>query len=250
MKKTIIVTSLIAAFNTPAYAEDTRSKAETKGFGIGAVVGAVLGGVPGLIIGAAGGALAAREAEAGKEIDAKEKELATVQSKAELNEQQLIEAEAKLKTLERKIVEQGSMNPASLTQRAAKTEGLRYASAIENGFALTVQFKTDSSDLEPRYLKQLEELAHAVSTIPSVQINLEGHTDHTGTKTHNKKLSEKRIAAVEALLNKSGIDKGRVQSIAYGKQYAVTDSQDKEARFFDRRVVITFKINKNVIASN
>jgi sortase system peptidoglycan-associated protein len=253
MKKTIIISSIIAAFNMPAYADSpshARNKAETTGFGVGAVVGTLLGGFPGLIIGAAGGAMAAREAHENKQIDSAETELAVIQSKADITEHELIETETKLKLLEKKLTERGVANQASLTQRASQTEGLRYASAIENGFAVTIQFKTGSSEIESRYRKQIDELAHAVSTMPAVQVNLEGHADCLGGEEANQKLSEKRVTSVEALFSNAGIDKTRIQSAAFGKQHSTATLKDNEGRFFDRRVVITFKINKNIVAGN
>ena len=89
---------------------------------------------------------------------------------------------------------------------------------------------------------ELDKLVKILQDNPTMEIELEGHTDIIGNPADNLKLSEDRVKAVKAYLIKKGINEKRVQIKAYGGTRPLkTDGTDEERRV-NRRV--EFKILK------
>ena len=105
-----------------------------------------------------------------------------------------------------------------------------------------VQFKTGSAVI----LKASDDLLFQVSVVLAehpeiVKLEVQGHTDNRGGKKYNKKLSEKRAAAVvKWLVKKGSVDAGRLSSQGYGMEEPLTDNDTAEGRQKNRRV--QFKI--------
>ena len=71
----------------------------------------------------------------------------------------------------------------------------------------------------------------------SMMILLEGHTDISGSKQANKKLSENRVFAVKRYLVERGIEADRIRLKAYGETRPLTYSRDEASKKRNRRVV-------------
>jgi OmpA-OmpF porin, OOP family len=105
-----------------------------------------------------------------------------------------------------------------------------------------VQFKTGSAVI----LKASDDLLQQVSAVlaehPEIlKVEVQGHTDNRGGKKYNKKLSDKRAAAVVKWLTKRGnVDATRLASHGYGMEEPLTDNDTAEGRQKNRRV--QFKI--------
>ena len=70
-----------------------------------------------------------------------------------------------------------------------------------------------------------------------LKLEISGHTDSTGDKAHNMKLSEARAqSVVKALVGSYGVDSARLSAKGYGdtKPVAPNDSDDNKAK--NRRV--------------
>jgi outer membrane protein OmpA-like peptidoglycan-associated protein len=64
-----------------------------------------------------------------------------------------------------------------------------------------------------------------------------GHTDNTGDKEHNAKLSDGRAAAVvQSLIKTYGIDAARLQAKGYGDAKPVGPNDTEDGRAKNRRV--------------
>ena len=92
-------------------------------------------------------------------------------------------------------------------------------------------------------LKKSYDILEQVGTIlkdhPEItKISVEGHTSSEGKAELNKKLSEKRAAAIVKFLTKKGIDKKRLTSAGWGseKPLAPLPEADEEQREKNRRV--------------
>jgi len=105
-----------------------------------------------------------------------------------------------------------------------------------------VQFKTGSAVI----LKASDDLLFQVAVVLSehpeiVKIEVQGHTDNRGGKAYNRKLSDKRAAAVVKWLAKKGnVDPSRLTSHGYGMDEPISDNDTPEGRQKNRRV--QFKI--------
>ncbi len=89
---------------------------------------------------------------------------------------------------------------------------------------------------------ELDKLVKVMQENPTMEIELEGHTDIIGNADDNMKLSENRVNAVKQYLVNKGIADKRIQTKAYGGTKPLkTDGTDEE-RQVNRRV--EFKILK------
>ena len=79
-------------------------------------------------------------------------------------------------------------------------------------------FAEDQSTLSPEAQETLRRQAQWLQQYPNVTIQVEGHADERGTREYNIALSARRATAAREFLIAQGVEKGRVSSIAYGKE--------------------------------
>ena len=72
----------------------------------------------------------------------------------------------------------------------------------------------------------------------NVYIEIQGHTDSTGTADYNQSLGEERADAVRLFLNEQGVALNRMNTISYGETAPVADNKTKTGRAQNRRVNI------------
>jgi len=78
-----------------------------------------------------------------------------------------------------------------------------------------------------------------VKKYPGAKIEVDGHTDSTGTDAYNQKLSERRAAAVkEYLIKEAGVDSSKITAVGYGVAKPVADNKTAAGRARNRRVEI------------
>lgn len=106
-----------------------------------------------------------------------------------------------------------------------------------------VQFETGSDKLLPVSFPLLDQVAQVMSENEQIElVEVQGHTDATGTAALNRKLSQKRAESVTKYLVGKGIAKTRLQSKGYGPDVPIADNGTPEGRDQNRRV--EFKIIK------
>jgi len=72
----------------------------------------------------------------------------------------------------------------------------------------------------------------------NVYLEIQGHTDATGSQDYNMKLGSERAEAVRRYLNKQGVALNRMSTISYGASEPVESNKTKEGRSKNRRVVV------------
>lgn len=102
---------------------------------------------------------------------------------------------------------------------------------------LDVQFASGKAALNSSYDTDMKEVVAFMQEHPSTKIEIQGHTDNTGSKTINKKLSQSRADAVKNHLVKLGADASRLTSVGYGDEMPVGDNATAEGRQENRRVI-------------
>ena len=65
---------------------------------------------------------------------------------------------------------------------------------------------------------------------------IEGHTDTSGPKVFNQKLSEMRANAVKEYLVKKGIDETRLSTVGFGEDKPAESNSTRKGRISNRRV--------------
>ncbi len=101
-----------------------------------------------------------------------------------------------------------------------------------------VLFDTGKSDLRSEAREALAKLTGIVLNYPSLKLNIEGHTDSTGSADLNQTLSEKRADAVRDYLIGQGLDARSLSALGFGMNNPVADNSTAEGRQKNRRVEI------------
>jgi outer membrane protein OmpA-like peptidoglycan-associated protein len=100
-----------------------------------------------------------------------------------------------------------------------------------------VYFDTDKADVKPESAAALDEVANLLKIDRSLKLEISGHTDNTGAKDHNMKLSQGRADAVMAVLvKKYGIDPKRLTAKGYGDTKPVAPNTSDDGKAKNRRV--------------
>jgi peptidoglycan-associated lipoprotein len=103
----------------------------------------------------------------------------------------------------------------------------------------SVKFPVDAHQLSQEAQARLDELAQRLKTEnKNVYLEIQGHTDATGSVAYNDKLGEERAEAVRRYLNEHGVPLNRMSTISYGKESPVADNGTREGRAQNRRVAI------------
>lgn len=102
-------------------------------------------------------------------------------------------------------------------------------------------FDHDSFTIKEESFSELNRLVKYLKS-NKYKIQIIGHTDSTGTKEYNLKLSENRAKAIVDYLVKNGIKKSRLSAIGKGDSEPVEREKTVESNALNRRVEI--KINK------
>jgi outer membrane protein OmpA-like peptidoglycan-associated protein len=101
-----------------------------------------------------------------------------------------------------------------------------------------VFFATGKANLEGNSRASLEELAAFLKENPKTTVQIQGHTDNTGSDKLNKGLSQKRADAVKGyLVEQLGVEPMRLSSYGYGEDRPVADNTTTEGREKNRRVM-------------
>jgi outer membrane protein OmpA-like peptidoglycan-associated protein len=74
---------------------------------------------------------------------------------------------------------------------------------------------------------------------PDLKVEIDGHTDSTGTAAYNMMLSEKRAKAVKEFMVTRGIDPKRLTTKGFGITKPAASNDTKEGRAKNRRVEFT-----------
>ena len=101
-----------------------------------------------------------------------------------------------------------------------------------------VTFDTDHYDLKPEFRPTLDRIAANLNQYPNSLIDVYGHTDSTGTATHNQILSENRARTVGDYLTTLGVSATRIRTQGFAATLPIADNATPEGRARNRRVEI------------
>ncbi len=96
-------------------------------------------------------------------------------------------------------------------------------------------FATGKSTLTKSSETELENLLKLMNDIPTLKIEISGHTDNVGSAKKNKILSERRAKAVVDYLIKKGVSKDRMVYKGYGFERPIASNKTKAGRQQNRR---------------
>ncbi len=107
----------------------------------------------------------------------------------------------------------------------------------------TVLFEFDRSDILPDFAAELDALygdmlAKLVQGKLEFEVQLDAHTDDTGSEEYNIGLSRRRGAAVSRYLTRKGVPRSSIVMNAYGKSRPAVSNETDDGRRLNRRVEI------------
>jgi len=129
------------------------------------------------------------------------------------------------------------------TERGAKVDSAGCVAVVEpvkrNVVLEGVNFETDRATLLPESTAVLDRVVQRLKEIPEVRVAVEGHTDSTGSASHNQALSEARATTVRDYFVAKGIAAERLIARGYGGTKPVATNDTPEGRALNRRVELT-----------
>jgi len=99
-----------------------------------------------------------------------------------------------------------------------------------------VTFATGKSDLTPESQEALKPVAASLAARPDVRVEVQGHTDNTGSRAVNMRLSKARADAVEKFLEANGVSPSQLTVKGYGPDKPIASNKTKDGRAQNRRV--------------
>ncbi|MEO5728672.1 MAG: OmpA family protein, partial [Byssovorax sp.] len=100
-----------------------------------------------------------------------------------------------------------------------------------------IHFETDSAKILGDSNSLMEEISDVLQRTPTIKkVEIQGHTDNTGTRERNMQLSEARAAAVKTWLTSNGIDGSRLVAKGYGQDRPLAPNVTAGNRTKNRRV--------------
>ena len=100
-----------------------------------------------------------------------------------------------------------------------------------------IHFETDQAKIMGDSNELMAEIADVIHRNPNLKkIEIQGHTDNTGGKEHNDKLSQDRADSVREWLVGHGIDGGRLAAKGYGQNRPIAPNITPANRARNRRV--------------
>ena len=129
----------------------------------------------------------------------------------------------------------GGVGKRSITV-SEKEEFIQYAKGKN-----TIYFKFDSVKIEDEGVRRINEAIFNLSLVRDIKVILYGYSDRVGKAEYNKKLAEKRVAAIKKALEYSGVIKENnitVEAVIFGEYDPLVSFDEVDNNPKSRRVDI------------
>ena len=103
-----------------------------------------------------------------------------------------------------------------------------------------IKFKLNSADLDDAARAALDEFATRVKALDSQYfMEIQGHTDDSGSERHNEELGQRRAESVRRYLSRQHqLPLARLSTISYGDTLPLESNRTRAGRQANRRVVL------------
>ena len=107
-----------------------------------------------------------------------------------------------------------------------------------------IHFDTDKAELKEASFETLEQIKQLFEMKKELKLYIVGHTDDTGSLSHNVDLSQRRAqAVVTALVDRYGISASRIKSFGAGPYAPVASNLNEQGRAKNRRVELVQRLD-------
>lgn len=124
----------------------------------------------------------------------------------------------------------------------------RVGEGIVVEFNSQILFGFDQSNLSADARNNLDKLVVVLNNYPDTNIEIQGHTDSTGSESYNQRLSERRAGSVSGYLVQNGISNQRINTIGMGELYPKYSNDTEAGRAQNRRVDFLITANEKMKA--
>jgi len=104
-----------------------------------------------------------------------------------------------------------------------------------------VTFDVNQAEVKSNFYPVLNSVALVVKEYNKTLVDVNGHTDSTGTVELNMGLSNRRAQSVSSYLQSQGVAQNRLFTQGFGPHYPIADNATPEGRQQNRRVEIVLK---------
>ena len=125
-----------------------------------------------------------------------------------------------------------AVNPADEAAKAEACQGELNKIVSAN----PIDFLRDRIELTTRAKAAAGELAVVIRACPSMKIEIQAHTDKTGKRQANIRLSKKRADAVRDYLVQLGLSPDLMTAVGYGPDRPVASNRTEAGRAKNRRI--------------
>ncbi len=104
-----------------------------------------------------------------------------------------------------------------------------------------IRFDVNSDNINKSSYEALDRVAQLMNENPEMRLEIEGHSDNTGSVRTNQVLSGKRALAIKTYLVKKGVLADRMTATGYGSERPIADNDTERGRALNRRVELKAK---------
>ncbi len=110
-----------------------------------------------------------------------------------------------------------------------------------NEFSRTILFDLGKATIRQESYAALQSIVDIMREYPGAKFHIEGHTDNTGSRALNERLSKERAASVMEYLTTIGMDRSRLSSEGYAFDRPIAPNTTAAGRQQNRRVEISLQ---------
>ncbi len=121
---------------------------------------------------------------------------------------------------------------------------IRVGEGIVVEFSSNVLFGFDKSTLSVDAKNNLDKLIKVLESYPETDIEVQGHTDSSGSVAYNQTLSEQRASAVAGYLATNNVSTNRLTIIGFGEMLPKYLNETEQGRAQNRRVEFLITANE------
>jgi len=171
--------------------------------------------------------------EVEKSSAAAEKHIADVESQVEQTQSRVGQHEQRITELDKATKD--ALDRANQAGKLAEGK-FNYSVVLSDDNA---RFPLNRHELSSEAKQELDTFVDKLKTDDkNVYLEIQGHTDATGSSDYNERLGEERAEAVRLYLNQKGVALNRMATISYGETQPVDSNKTRAGRAKNRRVVI------------
>ncbi len=101
-----------------------------------------------------------------------------------------------------------------------------------------VTFDIDQAAVKPQFYQTLNSVALVLKKFNKTLVDINGHTDSTGSLAHNQQLSEQRAISVASYLINQGVEARRMSAVGFGPNQPIATNATEAGRAANRRVEV------------